>query len=49
MNFYTVVIRKSERYWVSLCLENELIEHGFLKSLTKHNDIISKQLFALKF
>ncbi|TRT81325.1 MAG: type II toxin-antitoxin system HicB family antitoxin, partial [Microcystis aeruginosa Ma_AC_P_19900807_S299] len=24
MNFYTVILRKSADYWVSLCLENGL-------------------------
>ena len=28
MNFYTVVIKKSKQYWVSLCLENGLIGQG---------------------
>lgn len=28
MNFYTVVLRKSQAYWVSLCLENGLVGQG---------------------
>jgi len=28
MNFYTVIIRKSKQYWVSLCLENGLVGQG---------------------
>lgn len=28
INFYTVVIRKSSDYWVSLCLENGLVGQG---------------------
>ncbi|HIK13592.1 MAG TPA: type II toxin-antitoxin system HicB family antitoxin [Oscillatoriaceae cyanobacterium M33_DOE_052] len=28
MNFYTVVLRKSQNYWVSLCLENGLVGQG---------------------
>jgi predicted RNase H-like HicB family nuclease len=28
MNFYTVVLRKSQDYWVSLCLENGLVGQG---------------------
>ncbi|HEY9703409.1 MAG TPA: hypothetical protein V6C58_13235 [Allocoleopsis sp.] len=28
MNFYTVVLRKSDKYWVSLCLENGLVGQG---------------------
>jgi len=27
MNFYTVILRKSADYWVSLCLENGLVGH----------------------
>jgi predicted RNase H-like HicB family nuclease len=28
MNFYTVILRKSADYWVSLCLENGLLGQG---------------------
>lgn len=28
MNFYTVILRKSANYWVSLCLENGLVGQG---------------------
>jgi predicted RNase H-like HicB family nuclease len=28
MKFYTVIIRKSTQYWVSLCLENGLVGQG---------------------
>lgn len=28
MNFYTVILRKSQDYWVSLCLENGLVGQG---------------------
>lgn len=28
MNFYTVILRKSAKYWVSLCLENGLVGQG---------------------
>lgn len=28
INFYSVVIRKSGKYWVSLCLENGLVGQG---------------------
>jgi predicted RNase H-like HicB family nuclease len=28
MNFYTVILRKSQEYWVSLCLENGLVGQG---------------------
>lgn len=28
MNFYTVIFRKSQEYWVSLCLENGLVGQG---------------------
>ena len=28
MEFYTVVLRKSANYWVSLCLENGLVGQG---------------------
>lgn len=28
MSFYTVIIRKSKQYWVSLCLENGLVGQG---------------------
>ncbi len=28
MNFYTVILRKSTQYWVSLCLENGLVGQG---------------------
>lgn len=35
MDFYTVVLRKSGRYWVALCLENGLVGQG----ITKENAI----------
>lgn len=28
MNFYTVVLRQSAGYWVSLCLENGIVGQG---------------------
>lgn len=28
MSFYTIVTRKSTKYWVSLCLENGLVGQG---------------------
>ena len=28
MNFYTVILRKSQDYWVALCLENGLVGQG---------------------
>ncbi|MEG4200812.1 type II toxin-antitoxin system HicB family antitoxin [Microcoleus sp. Pol12A5] len=28
IDFYTVIIRKSAEYWVSLCLENGLVGQG---------------------
>ncbi len=28
MDFYTMVLRQSERYWVALCLENGLVGQG---------------------
>jgi predicted RNase H-like HicB family nuclease len=28
MKFYTVILRKSTSYWVSLCLENGLVGQG---------------------
>lgn len=28
MDFYTVILRKSQEYWVSLCLENGLVGQG---------------------
>ncbi|TAG62408.1 MAG: type II toxin-antitoxin system HicB family antitoxin [Oscillatoriales cyanobacterium] len=28
MDFYTVIIRKSAKYWVALCLENGLVGQG---------------------
>ncbi|MEA2059797.1 MAG: type II toxin-antitoxin system HicB family antitoxin [Thermodesulfobacteriota bacterium] len=31
MDFYTIVFKKSERYWVALCLENGLVGQGFSK------------------
>ena len=31
MDFYTVVLRKSGKYWVSMCLENGLIGQGNTK------------------
>ncbi|MFZ6017562.1 MAG: type II toxin-antitoxin system HicB family antitoxin [Nitrospirota bacterium] len=35
MDFYTVVLRKGENYWVALCLENGLVGQG----VTKENAI----------
>ncbi len=31
MDFYTAVIRKSDRYWVALCLENGIVGQGKTK------------------
>ncbi|MBI4378257.1 MAG: type II toxin-antitoxin system HicB family antitoxin [Nitrospinae bacterium] len=31
MDFYTMVLRKSEIYWVVLCLENGLVGQGISK------------------
>ena len=31
MDFYTLVLRKSEVYWVALCLENGLVGQGNTK------------------
>ena len=31
MDFFTVVLRKSEKYWVALCLENGLAGQGVTK------------------
>lgn len=31
MNFYTVVLRKSNNYWVALCLENGIVGQGVNK------------------
>ena len=31
MDFYTVVLRKSGKYWVAMCLENGLIGQGNTK------------------
>jgi predicted RNase H-like HicB family nuclease len=31
MDFYTIILRKSGDYWVSLCLENGLVGQGTLK------------------
>ena len=28
IDFYTVIIRKSSKYWVALCLENGLVGQG---------------------
>lgn len=32
MDFYTVVLRKSDGYWVSLCLENGIVSQGDTKA-----------------
>ena len=31
MEFYTTVLRKSDDYWVALCLENGLVGQGKTK------------------
>jgi predicted RNase H-like HicB family nuclease len=31
MDFYTVVLRKSDNYWVALCLENGIVGQGVSK------------------
>jgi predicted RNase H-like HicB family nuclease len=31
MDFYTVVLRKSDNYWVALCLENGIVGQGINK------------------
>ncbi|WP_017292939.1 type II toxin-antitoxin system HicB family antitoxin [Geminocystis herdmanii] len=28
MNFHTIILRESKKYWVSLCLENGLVAQG---------------------
>ncbi|MEB3312042.1 MAG: type II toxin-antitoxin system HicB family antitoxin [Snowella sp.] len=46
MNFYTVVIKKSKQYWVSLCLENGLVGQGKTpeQSIDKLKEAISSFL-----
>ena len=34
MDFYTIVLRKSDPYWVALCLENGLVGQGASKDIT---------------
>ncbi len=50
VDFYTAVLRKSEKYWVSLCLENGLVGQGKTKeeSLTKLKEAIGSFLDAGK-
>ena len=31
MDFYTAVLRKSDPYWVALCLENGIVGQGYTK------------------
>ena len=33
MDFYTMVLRKSGKYWVALCLENGIVGQGNSKEL----------------
>ncbi|MCK4765294.1 MAG: type II toxin-antitoxin system HicB family antitoxin [Candidatus Aminicenantes bacterium] len=37
MDFYTVVLRRSNDYWVAMCLENGTVGQG----LTKEDSIVS--------
>lgn len=50
VDFYTAVLRKSDKYWVSLCLENGLVGQGKTKeeSLTKLKEAIGSFLDAGK-
>jgi len=33
MNFYTTVFRKSDPFWVVLCLENGMVGQGYTKDI----------------
>jgi len=33
MDFYTIVFKKSDDYWVALCLENGLVGQGLSKEI----------------
>jgi predicted RNase H-like HicB family nuclease len=50
VDFYTAVLRKSSKFWVSLCLENGLVGQGRTKeeSLTKLKEAIGSFLDAGK-
>jgi predicted RNase H-like HicB family nuclease len=37
MDFYTVVLRKSDNYWVALCLENGIVGQGVSKDNSIQN------------
>jgi len=37
MDFYTVVLRKSDIYWVALCLENGIVGQGVSKDNSIRN------------
>ncbi len=37
MDFYTVVLRKSDNYWVALCLENGIVGQGVNKDASIQN------------
>jgi len=43
MDFYTTVLRKSEKYWVALCLENGIVGQGESK-----DEAIKKLIFAIE-
>ncbi|PNW44833.1 UNVERIFIED_CONTAM: hypothetical protein BEN50_12640 [Euhalothece sp. KZN 001] len=42
MDFYTVILRQSSKYWVALCLENGIVGQGNTKdqAITKLKDAI---------
>ena len=42
MDFYSLILRKSENYWIALCLENGIVGQGDSKE-----DAISKLKEAL--
>ncbi|MFH1562765.1 MAG: type II toxin-antitoxin system HicB family antitoxin [Nitrospirota bacterium] len=57
MDFYTIVLRKSNRWWVSLCLENGLVgqeetKEGAIKKLKEAIDsfefvrIVEKDIYV---
>ncbi len=43
MDFYTTVLRRSDKYWVALCLENGIVGQGGSK-----DEAIKKLLYAIE-
>ena len=50
MDFYSLILRKSENYWIALCLENGIVGQGDSRedAITKLKEAVASVEDALK-